>query len=136
MKTKFTILFSALLVLSGIKSSAQSFQNLDTIKPPAEYENIYSRQVYSDSLETVFVIYIKKQVKLHKHITHTEIVVILEGEGEMTVGDKKFKVKKDDIISIPKGTPHSLVVTSATPVKVLSIQSPFFDGKDRVFIEN
>ena len=136
MKTKFTILLSAILILSGIKSSAQSFQNLDTIKSPAEYENIYSRQVSSDSLETVFVIYIKKQVKLHKHITHTETVVILEGEGEMTVGDKKFKIKKGDIVFIPKGTPHSLVVTSSIPVKVLSTQSPFFDGKDRVFIEN
>ena len=136
MKTKFTILISVILILLGIKSSAQSIQNLDTIKPPAEYENIYSRQVSSDSLETVFVIYIKKQVKLHKHITHTETVVILEGEGEMTVGDKKFKVKEGDIIFISKGTPHSLVVTSSIPVKVLSTQSPFFDGKDRVFIEN
>ena len=136
MKTKFTILISVILILFGIKSSAQSFQNLDTIKPPAEYENIYSRQVFSDSLETVFVIYIKKQVKLHKHITHTETIVILEGVGEMTVGDKKFKVKEGDIIFISKGTPHSLVVTSSIPVKVLSTQSPFFDGKDRVFIEN
>ena len=74
-------------------------------------------------------------MKLHKHVEHTENVIILEGEGEMTLGDKKFKVKKGDIVFIPKGTPHSLTVTSAIPVKVLSVQSPFFDGKDRIFIE-
>jgi hypothetical protein len=33
------------------------------------------------------------------------------------------------------GTPHSLKVTSVSAVKVLSIQSPKFDGKDRIFIE-
>ena len=134
MSTKFTILAFSFLFIGLTRLSAQT-QNLDTIKPPADYENIYSRQIASDSLSTTFVIYIRKQVKLHKHVEHTENVIILEGEGEMTLGDKKFKVKKGDIVFIPKGTPHSLTVTSAIPVKVLSVQSPFFDGKDRIFIE-
>jgi len=134
MSTKFTILAFLFLFLGMSSLSAQT-QNLDTIKPPADYENIYSRQIASDSLSTTFVIYIRKQVKLHKHVEHTENVIILEGEGEMTLGDKKFKVQKGDIVFIPKGTPHSLTVTSVIPVKVLSVQSPFFDGKDRIFIE-
>ena len=134
MSLKFTILVSAVLLFVSTNLSAQT-QNLDTIKPPADYENIYSRQIASDSLSTTFVIYIKKKVKLHKHAEHTENVIILEGEGEMTLGDKMFKIKKGDIVFIPKGTPHSLTVTSAAPVKVLSIQSPYFDGKDRIFIE-
>jgi mannose-6-phosphate isomerase-like protein (cupin superfamily) len=60
---------------------------------------------------------------------------MLEGEGEMAVGDKKFPVKKGDIIFIPRGTVHSLKVTSPVPVKVISLQAPMFDGKDRVFVE-
>lgn len=132
MKKFVSILSFALLIIA---SKAQSFQSLDTIKAPADFENIYSRPLYTDSLASSFVIFIKKEVKAHKHITHTEHVYILEGNGEMTLGEKKFKVKKGDVVFIPKNTPHSLKTTSSLPVKVVSLQSPMFDGKDRIFIE-
>lgn len=111
------------------------YQSLDTIKAPAPYDNIYSRPIASDSLSSSFVILIKKEVKKHRHANHSEQVYILEGEGEMSLGEKTFKVKKGDLIFIPKNTSHSLKVTSSVPVRVLSIQSPMFDGKDRIFIE-
>lgn len=123
-----------LLAISSI-TQAQSHQSLDTILPPANYDNIYVRPLFHDSLASGFVIFIKKEVKQHKHNAHTEQVVILDGEGSMKLGEKTIKVKKGDILFIPAGTPHSLIVTSKGPVKVLSTQSPYFDGKDRVMIE-
>ncbi len=108
---------------------------LDTIKPPSNYENIHAVKIASDSLSTSFVIFIKSEVKLHKHNTHTENVIVLEGEGNMQLDYKKLKIKKGDHIFIPNGHPHSVKVTSKKPMKVLSIQSPGFDGSDRVFIE-
>lgn len=122
------------LFLFPLFAKAQSHQSSDTIKAPAVYENIYSRAIGSDSLASSFVIFIKKEVKKHKHVSHSEHVYVLEGEGEMLVGEKTFKIKKGDVVFIPKNTPHALKVTSS-PVKVLSVQSPFFDGKDRVFVE-
>lgn len=132
-KQKIILFFTSFLATASI--SAQNFQSLDTIKPSTDYENIYSRSVYSDSLASSFVIFIKKEVKPHKHVTHSEHVYILEGEGDMMLGEKKIKVKKADMVFIPKGTIHSLKVTSSFPVKVLSIQAPYFDGKDRVLTE-
>jgi mannose-6-phosphate isomerase-like protein (cupin superfamily) len=108
--------------------------SLDTVKAPATYENVHVVKIASDSLSTTFIIFIKKEVKLHKHNHHTENVIVLEGEGIMQLGDKKFKIKKGDIIFIPKGTPHSVVVTSKKIMKVVSVQSPYFDGTDRVFL--
>ena len=128
-------LFFLLLIVLSLSAKAQNFQSLDTIKAPAVYENIYSRAIASDSLVSSFVIFIKKEVKKHKHVSHSEHVYVLEGEGEMLVGEKMFKIKKGDIIFVPKNTIHALKVTSSTPVKVLSIQAPLFDGKDRVFVE-
>ena len=128
-------IFILLLIILPFVAKAQSYQSLDTIKAPAVYENIYSRAVASDSLVSSFVIFIKKEVKKHKHVSHSEHVYVLEGEGEMMVGEKIFKIKKGDIIFVPKNTIHALKVTSSTPVKVLSIQAPLFDGKDRVFVE-
>ena len=114
---------------------AQNLQSLDTVKAYGDYENIYLRKVYSDSLVSSFVIFVKKEVKVHKHISHSEHVYILDGEGEMRAGDKKITVIKGDMVFIPKGTVHSLTVTSKTPMKVLSVQAPLFDGKDRVMTE-
>lgn len=123
-----------LFILFPFFAKAQN-QSLDTIKDPANYDNIYNRTLASDSLSSSFVIFIKKEVKKHKHATHTENVYILDGEGEILLGDKTFKVKKGDIIFIPMNTVHSLKVTSSIPVKVLSVQSPRFDGKDRIFVD-
>ena len=132
MKNLFVLLFCIGVTLC----KAQSFQSLDTVKTYGDYENIYLRKLNSDSLVSSFVIFIKKEVKTHKHVSHSEHVYILDGEGEMTVGDKKMKVKKGDMIFIPKNTFHSLKVSSSIPVKVLSVQAPMFDGKDRIMLEN
>ncbi|MBI3133305.1 MAG: cupin domain-containing protein [Bacteroidetes bacterium] len=102
---------------------------------PAEpYENTYVEKIADDTNQTSFLIWIRNGVALHKHEWHTENIYILDGKGEMTLGDEKFVVKKGDYFNIPKGTPHALKVLSSAPVKVLSIQSPHFDGSDRVLI--
>jgi mannose-6-phosphate isomerase-like protein (cupin superfamily) len=114
---------------------AQTARGLDTIRPPANLENIYAVPVGSDSLATSVLLFIKKEVKLHRHAFHSEHVVILSGEAEMRLGEKQFTVRKNDVVFIPKGTPHAVKVTSAEPLKCISIQSPHFDGKDRVMME-
>ena len=76
------------------------------------------------------------EVKEHKHKFHTEQVTILQGVGEMTLGDKTFTIKKGDVIFIPKNTFHSVKSKSSIPLKVQSVQTPMFDGKDRIFKEN
>ena len=71
---------------------------------------------------------------LHKHEWHTEQVYILEGTATMRLGDSWFDIKANDYIVIPQNTLHAVKVTSSTPLKVMSIQSPYFDGSDRVMI--
>jgi mannose-6-phosphate isomerase-like protein (cupin superfamily) len=135
MRPFLRIFLAGFLFLAG-KTGAQNFQSVDTVKAPADYENIYLRKLYSDSLVSSFVIYVKKEVKAHRHVTHSEHVYVLEGEGEMSVGDKKFPVKKGSMVFVPRNTVHSLRVTSKDPVKVISVQAPMFDGKDRVMVED
>jgi mannose-6-phosphate isomerase-like protein (cupin superfamily) len=124
-------------VIFALQTNAQNLmQSADTIKAPTVYENVYSRALYSDTSNvSSFVIFIKKEVKAHKHITHAEHVIVLEGKAEMTLNDKKFSIKKGDVIFIPKNSFHSVKTTSKIPLKVLSIQAPYFDGKDRVLKE-
>lgn len=114
---------------------AQNSVNVDTIQVQDSYENVFVKKLNSDKNASTFLIFIKKEVKLHKHVTHSETIYVLEGKGVMLLGDKKMEVKKGDVLFIPENTPHSVQVTSTVPLKVLSIQAPEFDGTDRVYME-
>ncbi|MGZ3902569.1 MAG: cupin domain-containing protein [Bacteroidia bacterium] len=127
------LLLSCLFILGITALKAQNYQALDTIKAPANLDNIFSRTLYSDSLTSSFVIFIKREVKEHKHTTHAEHVVVLDGEAIMKVDGQSFKIKKGSMVFIPKDTWHYVKVTSKIPLKVVSIQAPNFDGKDRIF---
>ena len=91
--------------------------------------------MFGDSLASSFCIIIKDKVKAHKHQFHSEHVLVIEGEGNMNLADKSFKIKKGDLVFIPKNTIHSVITTSKQPLKVVSIQAPLFDGTDRISIE-
>ena len=119
---------------SYLNNYAQRF-NTDSIGAKTVSDNIYNKALFSDSLASSFVIVIKKEVKLHKHLLHSEHVVVLEGKGQMTLGAKGFEIKKGDVVFIPKNTTHAVISTGDVPLKVLSIQAPKFDGKDRIFID-
>ncbi len=135
MKNKIFITLVLLLINNSI-IQAQGAINLDFL-PQTKTENgiNFSKSVFSDSLVSSSVICINKEVKLHKHLEHAEHVLVLEGEGEMRLGTEVFVIKKNDLIFIPKNTPHAVKTISAIPLKVLSIQAPLFDGKDRVMLE-
>lgn len=120
-------------LLNGIQ--AQSLQSLDDLQPPAEYDNVHLERIDGDSLSTSFVIWIKQEVTPHYHEYHSEQVLVLSGTALMKLGEKELKIKANDLIFIPAQTIHSVKVTSKEPLKVLSIQSPEFKGKDRILVE-
>ena len=110
--------------------------SFDSIQPEKNYENITVKKLSSDINATTFAIWVKKSVRLHKHVQHVENVYISEGNGEFQLGDSTYKVKSGDLIIIPKNTWHGVVVKSKEPMKVISIQSPEFIGNDRIFKDN
>jgi len=84
---------------------AQGVLNLDTLQPKQSYENILVEPIYENENNSYYVIWIKKEVKSHKHLTHTETITVIEGEGIMTVGKNSFTIKKGDFFEIPKHLP-------------------------------
>ena len=116
-------------------SNAQEFvSSTDRIEPKNEdYDNISITKLSTNSDATTFAIWIKKKVKIHKHINHTEHVYIKQGKGKFQLADSLYNVKTGDLIIVPKNTWHGVIVESRNPMKVISIQSPEFFGKDRVF---
>ena len=126
-----------LLLITGLLTGLSGFSQVtstDTIQSPTPDKN-YVRVLHHDSLSSSFLIIIPKEVKSHYHAMHTEQVVVLAGEADMVLGDSTLHIKAGDVIIIPKGTKHSVTVTSAVPLKIISVQAPYFDGTDRIMLE-
>lgn len=127
----------AIYILGVINSSfGQSVINLREANSPTDLENVSVTPLYSDSLASSFLIWIIQGVKAHKHVYHSEQVYVLQGEAVMRLGEQVITIKPGDIINIPKNTVHEVKVTSDEPMQVISFQAPFFEGKDRVFVES
>lgn len=128
---RFTFLFFFSLLFTSLSAQVIS---TDTITSPTPDKN-YVRTLHHDSLSSSFLIIIPKEVKAHYHEKHTEQVVILSGEADMLLGEQQLHIKAGDVIIIPKGTKHSVTVTSSVPLKIISVQAPYFDGTDRIMLE-
>ena len=122
-----------LLVIPLLFKSQDIVSSIDQILTDKEFENIHVKKISSDSSSTTFAIWIKQKVKLHKHVYHTENVLIDKGFGEFQINDSIYKVAAGDWIVIPKNTWHGVVVNSKSTMKVISVQSPEYFGKDRIF---
>jgi quercetin dioxygenase-like cupin family protein len=73
-----------------------------------------------------------KGIPLHTHDDHDEVVQVMEGECEVTVGHETRVLKKGGTFFVPKGAPHGVSGIGT----LLSVYGPSFDPKkpDRVFI--
>lgn len=120
-------------LLWGLIADAKQ-TNLEQIKAPSSLENIHVVKLATDVRATDFVIFIKDKVPDHKHLTHTETILVLEGSGKMRLGDKVLNIVPGDYVRVGQGVVHGVKVTSSVPLKVLSVQAPEFLGKDRVWV--
>lgn len=132
-KALFILVFSVLTCT--IKVSAQVLEH-QSITPPDDFTTVFVHKVSEDSLSSTFIIFIKEKVAMHKHEFHSENVIVLEGTATMYLDGITYEIKPGDIIFIPKNTWHEVKVSSSIPLKVVSIQSPFFDGSDRILFKN
>ena len=64
---------------------------------------------------------------LHTQPTHDEVVLILEGEADFQVGDKLRRVRRGDIVFIPRNTLHGPILREGAKFSALSVYAPFFD---------
>src|SRR5262245_26533055 len=126
------LLFSLVFLFLIVCSNSQTVRNLEDIKSD-KAGNTYVTSLFNDSLASSFCIIVPDEVKPHRHLNHCEHVLVLEGEGMMRMGEKEFLIKKNDLVFIPANSVHAVKTKGSIPLKVLSIQAPYFDGSDRVF---
>lgn len=73
----------------------------------------------------------------HRHHRSEEIYHILEGVGEMWLGDERFIVTKQDTICIMPGTAHAIKNTQHdTPLRFLCACSPAYADSDTEMLDD
>lgn len=61
---------------------------------------------------------------LHVHTTEDEVVYILEGELDVTIGGEVFKATAGDCLNLVRTIPHGYTITGTTDAKTLWYVSP------------
>lgn len=126
----------AIICFAPFFSFSQEHNNLNDYKPTAEFDKVHILKIAEDDLHSTYIIWVKDQVPEHYHASHTENIVVIQGKARMTLNGEEIIVKKGDFINIPEGTKHAVLeVLSYRPLKVLSTQTPMFDGKDRIYTD-
>ena len=68
----------------------------------------------------------KVQCPFHNHHGEEEMFFILEGQGELRFGDKRYPIGKHDIIACPPGGPevaHQIINTGSAPMRYLALST-------------
>lgn len=68
----------------------------------------------------------KRAFPFHNHRVNEEMFLILEGNGEVRIGNDVYKIKKHDIIACPPGgeeTAHQIINTSDSELKYLAVST-------------
>lgn len=71
------------------------------------------------------------KLSLQYHTHRDEFWRIIEGNGQIVLGDKTIKVKKGDEFFIPKKTNHR-IITAESFLEIMEISFGDFDEKDIV----
>ena len=66
----------------------------------------------------------------HTHPNCEEIVYVVEGVIDHTLGEESERLGPGDVIVVPRGAPHRLVNTSAAPVRTIIV----FSSPNREFV--
>jgi mannose-6-phosphate isomerase-like protein (cupin superfamily) len=133
------LLFGALAVPGGADDvdipGVFNIDSLLTVYPLAADQEARSEEIAWDSVSSMHLTQVRGAVRGHHHAHHSENVWIVRGAARLVLGEQKYKVKAGDVVHIPTGTSHSLHNLGAVPAVVISVFSPGFDGKDRVYDE-
>ncbi|MCL0070529.1 cupin domain-containing protein [Dehalococcoidia bacterium] len=74
-----------------------------------------------------------RAAQLHLHRQTEEIYFILEGQGEVTIGENAYSVSQGYAVLIPPGCVHTIKNSGRTTLQLLAINSPPYDPADTFF---
>ena len=142
------VAFTSGLIISPLLQHALSEAHAASVSAPAIYD-LFSMQsadlpttsnpelrvkplVVTDNATIALQI---GNVHKHYHVHNDEIQYIVEGTGQMWVGNERHEIRPGMLIVIPKGTPHSGTIVTSGPIKAIAIKIPPQASDDVVLVD-
>lgn len=124
------------LAASSARAANPAVLNVDSLLSfylLGDTQELRTDKIDGDSLSSVHLTQIRGGVEAQRHLNHQETVWVVRGAGRLTLDGEKYKVAAGTVVTIPPGTSHSFYNMGKIPAVVISVFSPGFDGKDRVY---
>ena len=87
--------------------------------------HVSAKTIYDHDLAQCVHILLKPGESLKKHITPVDVFFyILEGEGQVEIGDELANVSKDMIVESPAKVPHRLMNNGDNDFRFLVVKTP------------
>jgi quercetin dioxygenase-like cupin family protein len=81
--------------------------------------------IYSKDTAHAAVVELERDSVLPEHKTPVDVLMlVLEGNGIINIGEHDYEVSKDDVIDSPKMIPHGIKNTGDGTLRVLVVKAP------------
>jgi len=104
------------------------FDNIDAVTCPCGYAQ-RAFATPDNSTATLHIVEITLDAKPHYHKSHTEIYLVLEGNGHIELDGKLVPVRPMHAVLIKPGCRHRAVGR----LRIVNVSIPSFDPKDEWF---
>ncbi len=108
-------------IISNVHYSPFDESDPDDFRPNSKWALVVDPsqgQRFVDNITLIFEeIAPGDRIPLHTHPIH-EVIVVDEGEPEITVGDETRQVDRGSVVFIPAGTPHRTRNAGTQPVRI------------------
>jgi mannose-6-phosphate isomerase-like protein (cupin superfamily) len=95
--------------------------------------NVDARKIYDTPNAVAVVITLYPGESLRKHITPVDVFFyVLEGRGDIEIGDERETIQKDMLVESPAGVPHRWVNESRNVFRVLVVKVPRPDKETKL----
>jgi mannose-6-phosphate isomerase-like protein (cupin superfamily) len=92
--------------------------------PNGEIRGIIGKSDKAEVYVGAVTLFAKAAIPAHTHPESSEILYVLEGGGEMTIGPDTYPIGPGMAIQVPRGLEHSFVSTAPTATKAIQMYVP------------
>jgi mannose-6-phosphate isomerase-like protein (cupin superfamily) len=104
-----------------MKLSVAEFEKVGRVVKKNDVYTVADVAVLEDLTVSLTILHPGKETGGHSHGEAEEVYNFAEGNGEMLLGEKRFPVKKGDIVLIKKGLFHKVLNTGKTQLMFVCV---------------
>lgn len=106
---------------------------IDELEDRQNPHGVKVKTIYDHESAQAVHITLQPGQELKKHITPVDVFFyVLEGKGQVEIGDEVVEIAKDTVVESPKGIPHRLMNPFSGTFRFLVVKAPRPETKGKL----